>query len=139
MASELLGRDDELGALATFLDSPESGLAALVLEGEAGIGKSTLWQAAVDRARGAGVRMLEARPVESERGLAHAGLGDVLEDVLDEVLPRLPAPRRRALEAALLVGEAPRDVLDPRTLGLSIRSSLQLLVSESSVLVAIDD
>jgi len=139
MSSELLGRDDELGALATFLDSLGLGLNALVLEGEAGIGKSTLWQAAVDRARGAGFRILEARPVESERGLAHAGLGDLLEDVRDEVLPRLPAPRRRALEAALLVGEAPRDVLDPRTLGLSIRSSLQLLASESSVLVAIDD
>jgi len=139
MASELLGREDELGALATFIDSPGLGLTALVLEGEAGIGKSTLWQAAVDRARGAGFRVLQARPVESERGLADAALGDMFEDVLEKLLPRLPAPRRRALEAALLVGEAPRDGMDPRTLGLSIRSSLQLLAMESSVLVAIDD
>jgi hypothetical protein len=47
-----------------------------------------------------------SRPAEAERGLAHVGLGDLLEDVLDEVLPALSAPRRRALEIALLLEEA---------------------------------
>ena len=50
--------------------------------------------------------MLVSRPAEAERGLAHAGLGDLFEDVLDDVLPALAAPRRRALEVALLLEEA---------------------------------
>ena len=53
---------------------------ALVLEGEAGIGKSTLWLAGVDAAHERGLRVLSARPAESEQGLAYAGLGDLLED-----------------------------------------------------------
>ena len=40
---DTLGRDEELRTLHAFLDRPAGGLAALVLEGEAGIGKSTLW------------------------------------------------------------------------------------------------
>ena len=86
-----------------FVDRLIEGSAALVLEGEAGIGKSTLWQAGVQAARERGIRVLVARPAEAERGLAHAGLGDLFEGVLESVLPVLPAPRRRALEIALLV------------------------------------
>ena len=67
--------------------------AALVLEGEAGIGKSTLWLAGVEHARALGLRVLSSRPAEAERGLAHVGLGDLFEDVLDEVLPALVARR----------------------------------------------
>ena len=38
--------------------------------------------------------------------LGHAGLGDLFDDALDDVLPGLPPPRRRALEVALLLEEA---------------------------------
>jgi hypothetical protein len=69
----------------------------LVLEGEAGIGKSTLWLAGVEAARERGLRVLSSRPPEAEQGLSDAGLGDLLEDVLEIVLPALSAPRRRAL------------------------------------------
>jgi ATP-dependent Clp protease ATP-binding subunit ClpA len=44
---DTLGRDDELRQLHAFLDRPVEGLTALVLTGEAGIGKSTLWLAGV--------------------------------------------------------------------------------------------
>src|SRR5687768_9397969 len=107
MAVEIVGREEELGALRTRVgpDSVIAGPAAIALEGEAGIGKSTLWRAAVEHARDQGRRVLSARPAESERGLAHAGLGDLLEGVLDDILPELTPPRRRALEVALLVGD----------------------------------
>jgi DNA-binding CsgD family transcriptional regulator len=110
-----------------------------VLEGEAGIGKSTLWLAGLEHARERGLRVLTARPAEAEQGLAHAALGDLLEGVADEILPGLAAPRRRALEVALLREEAGGDAVDPRAVGIATRSALQLLAEGGSLLVAIDD
>ena len=72
------------------------------------------------------------------RGLAHAGLGDLFENVLESVLPALPAPRRHALEVALLVEEDP-DGFDPRTLGVAVRSALEVLAADGPVVLAIDD
>ena len=137
---DVLGRDDELRSLEEFLDRPdEAGLAALVLEGAAGIGKSTLWLAGLEAARERGLRVLSSRPAEVELGVAHVGLGDVLEDVLDELLPDLPAPRRRALETALLVRDGAHEPVDFRTLAVAVRSALQLLAERGPVLLAVDD
>jgi hypothetical protein len=58
-----------------------------VLEGEARIGKSTLWLAGVQHARTSGLHVLWSRPAEAERTLAHVGLCDLLEPALDEALP----------------------------------------------------
>ena len=140
MPGEIVGRDAELGALDGFLGrEAASGPAALVLEGEAGIGKSTLWLTGVERAREHGLRILSSRPAEVELGVAHAGLGDLLEDVLADVLPELPAPRQRALEIALLVRDEPDEPVDFRTLAVAVRTALQLLAARGPILVAIDD
>src|ERR1700704_4381435 len=139
MAFEIVSREAELASVQAFIGRPASGPAALVLEGEAGIGKSTLWLAGVEQARALGIRVLSSRPAAAERGLAHVGLGDLFEDVLDEVLPALSAPRRRAVEAALLLGDAHADSVDPRALGIATRSALQLLAKDAPLLVAIDD
>jgi DNA-binding CsgD family transcriptional regulator len=110
-----------------------------VLEGEAGIGKSTLWLAGVEQARERGLSVLTSRPAEAEQGLAHAALGDLLERVADEVLPVLAAPRRRALEVALLREEAGDAGVDPRAVGIATQSALQALAEGRPLLVAIDD
>ena len=123
----IVGREQELASLRDFIARTEQGTAALVLEGEAGIGKSTLWLAGVEHAREQGLRVLSSRPAEAERGLAHAGLGDLFEGVLDDVLPALSPPRRRALEVALLVEEASGDSVDRRALDVAVRDALQLL------------
>jgi DNA-binding CsgD family transcriptional regulator len=136
---EIISREEELASLHAFIGNAEGGPAALVLEGEAGIGKSTLWRAGVEVGRARGLRVLESRPAEAERSLGHVGLGDLFDDVLDEVLPALSAPRRRALEVALLREEAAGDRVDPRALGTAIRSTLQLLSEDTPLLVAIDD
>ena len=140
MPVEIVSREEELDSVRAFLEQrPEGGPAALVLEGEAGIGKSTLWLAGVEMARERGLRVLSARPAEAERLLAHVGLGDLLEDVLEHVLPKLPPPRRRALEVALLVQETGDQTADPRTLAVAVRSSLQLVAEERPLLLAVDD
>jgi hypothetical protein len=102
VADEILGRDVELAAIASWFDRLVAGPVALVLEGEAGIGKTTLWEAGVAAARRRGVPVLACRPVEAEATLSFAALGDLLDRVLDEVLGALPGPQGRALEVALL-------------------------------------
>jgi DNA-binding CsgD family transcriptional regulator len=139
MAREVVGREEELAAVSTFLDRPVEGLAAFVLEGEPGIGKSTIWLAAVEAARERGLLVLSSRPAEAERLLAHVVLGDLFEPVLDEVLPALTAPRRHALEAALLRDETPEGPVDPRALGVAIRTSLEVLSRDRPLVLAVDD
>jgi DNA-binding CsgD family transcriptional regulator len=137
---DVVGREEELAALRRLLDDASGGPVLLVLEGEPGIGKTVLWQAGVEEAQRRGFRTLVARPAAAERGLAHAGLGDLLEPVREQVLPGLPAPRRRALEVALLLDE-PRgaDEVDPRALGLAVADALQSLADAAPLVVAIDD
>jgi DNA-binding CsgD family transcriptional regulator len=139
MTVEIVGRDEELRSLSAFLDRTTEGPATLVLEGEAGIGKSTLWLAGVEAARERGFRVLSSRPAEAEQGLAHAGLGDLFEDVLELVVPELSAPRRRALEVALLVEEAAGRSVDPRTLGVAMRNAVEVLAAKGPVVLAVDD
>jgi DNA-binding CsgD family transcriptional regulator len=136
---EIVGRDEELRSLSAFFDRTAAGPAALVLEGEAGIGKSTLWLAGVEAARERGFRVLSSRPAEAEQGLAHAGLGDLFEDVLGIVVPALSAPRRRALEVALLVEPSAGRSMDPRTLGVALRNAVEVLAAEAPVVLAVDD
>jgi predicted ATPase len=65
--SALIGRNEELARLEAFVEGATDGPTRLLLEGEAGIGKTTLWRAGVERARMLGFRVLESRPVAPER------------------------------------------------------------------------
>jgi DNA-binding CsgD family transcriptional regulator len=139
MAFEIVGREKDLAALEDFIRDAERKAAALVLEGEAGIGKSTLWLAAVRSARERGLRVLSSRPAEAERGLAYVALGDLFDDILDDVLPALSPPRRRALGVALLRDEASGGSVDQRAVAVAVRDVLQLLSEDQPVFVAVDD
>jgi DNA-binding CsgD family transcriptional regulator len=139
MTFEIVGREEELASADAFIGRAQGGPAALVLEGEAGIGKSTLWLAAVEGARSRGIRVLSSRPAEAERDLAHVGLCDLFEGALDNVLPALFAPRRRALETVLLVGEAVGDPVDHRVLSVAVRDVLQVLSEREPLVIAVDD
>ena len=138
MPHRIVGRDRELEELEAFLDELAAGPATLVLEGEAGAGKTTLWRAGADAARARGYRVLAAQPAESETALALAGVADLLDGVLEGVLPRLPPPQREALEAALLVA-APGRAADRRTLLTAFLNVARLLASEGPLVLAVDD
>jgi len=139
MTDEVVGRDSELCSISAFLDAPVEAPAGLVLEGEPGIGKSTLWLAAVAAARERGFLVLVSRPAKAERGLVHVGLGDLFDRVLDGVIGELSPPRRRALEVALLRDENADGVADHRALAVAVHDVLGLLSEQSPVVVAIDD
>ena len=134
--SSLVGRESELGAVETFLRSELP--CALAIVGEPGIGKTTLWQAAVAHARAQDARVLIARPTESEARLAFAGLADLLADVPDELFARLPEPQRVGLDAALLRAASARPP-ERRVVGAGFLTLLRALAGESEVVCAIDD
>lgn len=139
-APEPIGRVDLLTAARRLVSKLPDGLAGLVLVGPAGIGKTTIFEAAVRSAAEAGVRVLRARPAESERELTLGGLTDLFADVVDDELAGLPAPQRRSLGVALLRDEDPTAPNDQRTLSVAATGLIrQLAGSRAGVLLAIDD
>jgi DNA-binding CsgD family transcriptional regulator len=93
----MIGRDRELDAGGRFLKSIADGSACLVLDGEPGIGKTTIWRELLGSAHAAGHRVLSCRPAATEVTLAFAGLADLLADTETGVLADLPSPQRHAL------------------------------------------
>jgi DNA-binding NarL/FixJ family response regulator len=110
-----------------------------VLSGEPGIGKSTLWQSAVELGRSRGFATLCARASEAEAQLTFAGLADLLEPVDRDVLAELPAGRRHALEVAIGRAESDAAAPEPLAIAAGLLDALGLLSAREHVLVAIDD
>ena len=137
---ELVGREAEFDAIESFLSRRESdGPPALVLEGEAGIGKTTLWREGLALADARSYRVLVARPASPEFEMPFAGLADLLGGSVDDVLPRLPEPQRQALATALLLVEPDGSPPRPHTIAAAVLSYLRELSRADPVLVAIDD
>jgi len=135
----VIGRDDEIRSLRRFLSDLHEGPVRLVLEGEPGIGKSTLFEMTVAAAGECGYCVLACRAVGSEVTLSFAALGDLLEPVLEEALPSLPPPQRRALEVALLLEEPGGLVPSQRETGMAVLGLLRFLAGSRPVLLAVDD
>jgi DNA-binding CsgD family transcriptional regulator len=139
ISGAVIGRDAELEFVQAFLDEVGGGPAGLVLSGEAGIGKTILWQTGVEQARGRFAHVLTCRGTEAEAGLSFAGLSELLGDVLGAALDSLLAPRRRALEVALLLTEPGQTRPDPLAIGLAVHDLLQALAQQGPLVVAVDD
>ena len=131
----ILGRDAELAEVQSFVGWAPGGPSALLLEGTAGIGKTILWRAGVSFARARGHRVLSCRAAEAEARLSYAALGDLF----DFELPDLPAPQRRALDAALLREEVEGAPPDQRAVSLASLGVLRALAASAPVIIAIDD
>lgn len=134
----IVGREAELIAVERFLDNVPTGPSALVIEGEAGIGKTTVWLAAVGAAESRALRVLKARPAESEAKLSYAALADLVGEGFDETRASLPPVQERALAVALLRAEAD-ETAHARTTATALVSVLSTLADSELVLLAIDD
>lgn len=100
----LFGRESEVRALDELIEGIDARGGAIVVRGEAGIGKSSLLEAAGGSASARGMVVLTASGAPSEAQLPFAGLHQLLQPYLGE-LGKLPAPQRAALEAAFGVSE----------------------------------
>ena len=139
MAEPIIGRRTELQALARFLEAVPAGGQALLIEGDAGIGKTALLHQGVHAARARGFRALTARTASAEARMAFATIGDLFAPTLDETLPSLPRVQRRALEIALLLREPDGPPPEVRVLGVALVAAVRALAEEGPLLVALDD
>jgi hypothetical protein len=95
----VIGRAAELRTVERFADAARTSPAALVVEGEPGIGKTTLWEAGIEAPRARGVRVLQARASSAEARLSFAGLTDL---ALLRAAPGGSVPEPRAIGVGLL-------------------------------------
>lgn len=139
-SSDVVGRESELRRLESFAQRVADGeRAVLVVSGMAGIGKTTLYEEGIRRARTLGVDVLVARPTEPERHLSFSGLTDLLGGI-DLDACELPSPLRLALDVALLRVEPPTtSPTTPRAVSAASYNVLRDLAERTRLLVAIDD
>ncbi len=137
VAAETFGRDDQLATLREHL-AGELPTAAL-LEGDAGIGKTKILRATLEGCRSKGFRILESTPAEAEASLGFGALADLVSPLVEDVADLVPAPRWRALAAAVGLVDDGRAVPDETSVALGLIETLRAAAERSPVLVAIDD
>jgi predicted ATPase len=129
------GRSAECRLLDDFLDGLRAGQSrALVVHGDAGVGKTALLNYLTERARGLHVERVSG--VQSEMELAFAGLHQVCAPLLDR-LGVLTGPQAEALRTAF--GMNPGPAPDKFLVGLAILGLLSELAGECPVLCVVDD
>jgi hypothetical protein len=135
MSGVLLGRRHESHVLDQLLETARGGQSqVLVLEGEAGIGKTALLENVATAA--AGFTVVRASGVESEMQLAFAALHQLCGPMLDRVA-HLPPPQRDALEVAFGLTAGPS--ADRFVVGLAVLSLLSEAATERPLLCLVDD
>jgi len=133
--SSLVGRAGECGALDALLAEARAGSSrAIVLRGEAGIGKSALVDYVSERATN--WHVASAAGVESEMELPFSSLHQLCVTMLDQ-LERLPVPQRDALATifGLSAGPAP----DPFLVGLATLTLFAEVSDRRPLVCLIDD
>src|SRR6478609_7446965 len=131
----LLGRAGERELLDRLLDNVRGGQsAALVIRGEAGVGKTALLRDCV--ARASGFRVARIAGVESEMELPFAGLHQLCAPMLDR-LDALPEPQQAALCVAFGLSSGPAP--DRFLVALAALSLLAEVAAERPLLCLVDD
>ena len=139
MAEGAVGRQSELAHVEAFLDDARAGLQVLSVSGPAGIGKTSVWQHGVRRARELGFAVMAARPTGVEATMSFAALSDLTAALPPEAYEELPAPQQRALDVALLRADPGPDALDGRAVSVGLLTLVRELAAAAPVLIAVDD
>ncbi|MFI8360481.1 ATP-binding protein [Streptomyces sp. NPDC085612] len=131
----LKGRQREQGVLEELLDRAHAGMSgALVLSGEAGLGKTALLDYAV--ASASGMNIARVAGIEAEQELGFAAVHRILLPFL-RYRSDLPEPQRTALETAfgMVRGSAP----DRFLVGLAVLTLLAQVARDRPLLLVCDD
>lgn len=131
----LEGRESELAAVGERLERVASGGSfALVVQGDPGIGKTALVEAALaDRGS---LRVIRSRGFESEREIPYAGLHELARPLL-ELREELPTGQRRALETAFAL--EPPTGHDRLAVPVALMGLLALAGSQQPLVAVVDD
>jgi DNA-binding CsgD family transcriptional regulator len=130
-----IGRRSERETIDSLLERASRGESgALVLSGEAGIGKTDLLDYAVERA--VGFKVVRIAGIESEMELAFAALHQLCSPFVGGI-DHLPEPQRAALQAAF--GLSYEAAPDRFFTGLAVLTLLSEVAADRPVLCVIDD
>jgi DNA-binding CsgD family transcriptional regulator len=130
-----VGREAEQAQIERLLDDAAGGRGgALVVRGEAGVGKTALLELAAESA--VGFRILRALGAEAEAELPFAGLHELVGPVVG-LIRGLPEPQSKALQAALALEEI--ESLDPFAAYAATLGLLAAAAAEKPVLCVLDD
>src|SRR5262245_26140913 len=135
----VVSRPLEFRAVTEFLRSASRQPSGLVIEGEPGIGKTTLWLSAVEQARDSGYQVFSARVGQAESMLAYAAVADLLRDIDATLLGELPDVQRVAVDRVLLRASSEDHTTDQHAVAAAFAAVFDLLTTNSPVLIAIDD
>jgi DNA-binding CsgD family transcriptional regulator len=119
-SAHLEAREVERERLDAFVAALPDGARALLLRGEAGIGKTALWRLALERCGEAGIRVLLTRPAEEDMAFGLAAIVDLFEHADVDV-------------GALLAEE------NPFARGRAVLTTLRRLAEKQPVVIAVDD
>jgi DNA-binding CsgD family transcriptional regulator len=137
--ARVVGRELEFAAIERLFSIARERFSALLLEGEVGIGKTTLFREALRMAAAHDLHVLACRAGASEATLSLAAISDLLEAVPAELLSALPPPQRRAIDVALLRIEPGEVPVDQRAVAAGLRSLVLRLAVDRPVVLAVDD
>ncbi len=120
--ADLIGRALERAAISAALDASADRTAAVLLTGDAGIGKTAIWESIVAERRAAGDHVLISRATSAEARLPWVGMTDLMRTMPPTTLESLPAVQRRALEVvSLQTGSVQTsETLDERMVGTAL-------------------
>ena len=136
-AARLIDRQGECGLLDQLLAAVRGGESrALVLHGEAGVGKTALLDYLSGRASDAGCRVVSAAGIQSEMELAFASLHQLCASLLDRV-DVIPKPQQAALLTTFGLTSGP--VPDRFLVGLAVLSLLSEVAADAPLVCRIDD
>ncbi len=133
----LVGRDRDLAVLRAFVDQAAARGGALVVSGDAGVGKTALIEAAISYAVTAGLRVLRATGAQFEANVSFSGLHQLLFPLLGSHLDQLDDVHKTALRSALGLHEGAA----PNWMTLS-HAALELLAraaDSTPILIVVDD
>jgi len=132
---ELVGRHRECAVLDRLIEAVRTGESrALVVSGEAGVGKTALLDYLAGRA--SGCRLVRVAGVQSEMELPFAALHQLCALMLED-LPGIPAPQRAALDVTFGMSSGPAP--DRFLVGLAALSLLSEIAERQPLVCLIDD
>jgi DNA-binding CsgD family transcriptional regulator len=139
MPHAVVRRLEDQRAVGDFLDAAQTHASALLIGGEAGIGKTTLWVDSLERARDCGFRVLTARAGQLETVLAYTTVGDLLSEVEPPLMATIPDPQQQALNRVLMRAEDDAPQTNQRMVATAFKSVVEALAVNTPTLIAVDD
>jgi DNA-binding CsgD family transcriptional regulator len=138
MTHVIAGRTAEIGILDAFLAYRGAEPRSVLIEGAAGVGKTTLLRAALDSARRGEYAVALCQPTRSEMDLSYVGLVGLLGDLGREVVDALPGPQARVLRTITRLEETVGPV-DRLSLSVATVAAVRTAASRRPLLLAVDD